>query len=76
MSAADDATREAVTIDVRRGTPTEAELAALIAVVSEAYATEAAEAVADDAPRRTAWELSQRALREPLRRDLGWGRFG
>lgn len=76
MSAADEATREAVTIDVRRGTPTEAELAALIAVVSEAYATEAAEAVADDAPRRTAWELSQRALREPLRRDLGWGRFG
>lgn len=76
MSAGDDATREAVTIDVRRGTPTEAELAALIAVVSEAYATEAAEAVADDAPRRTAWELSQRALREPLRRDLGWGRFG
>ena len=76
MSTADDASREAVTIDVLRGTPTEAELAALIAVVSEAYATEAAEAVAEDAPRRTAWELSQRALRQPLRRDLGWGRFG
>lgn len=76
MSTADDATRETVTIDVLRGTPTEAELAALIAVVSEAYATEAAEAVAEDAPRRTAWELSQRALRQPLRRDLGWGRFG
>ena len=63
-------------IDVLRGTATEEELAALIAVVTEAYATEAAEAVADDAPRRTAWALSQRALREPLRRDLGWGRFG
>ena len=23
-----------------------------------------------------AWALSQRSLREPLRRDLGWGRFG
>ena len=76
MSTAEDAPGAAVTIDVLRGTPTEAELAALIAVVSEAYATEAAEAVAEDAPRRTAWELSQRALREPLRRDLGWGRFG
>ena len=76
MSTAEDAPGAAVTIDVLRGTPTEAELAALIAVVSEAYATEAAEAVAEDSPRRTAWELSQRALREPLRRDLGWGRFG
>jgi hypothetical protein len=26
--------------------------------------------------RRTGWELSQRALRQPLDRDLGWGRFG
>ncbi|WP_274543198.1 acyl-CoA carboxylase subunit epsilon [Microbacterium sp. CPCC 204701] len=76
MSSAEDASREAVTIDVLRGMPTEEELAALIAVVSEAYATEAAEAVVEDAPRRTAWALSQRALRQPLRRDLGWGRFG
>jgi hypothetical protein len=71
-----EASSEAVTIDVLRGTASEEELAALIAVVTEAYATEAAEAVADDAPRRTAWELSQRALRQPLRRELGWGRFG
>ncbi len=59
-----------------RGTPTEEELAALIAVVSEAYTGEAAEAVAEDRVRRTGWELSQRALRQPLDRDLGWGRFG
>lgn len=65
-----------VTIDVLRGSPTEEELAALIAVVSESYAGEAAEAVADDRPARTAWALSQRALRKPLRRELGWGRYG
>jgi hypothetical protein len=71
-----DPTADGVTIDVRRGTPTEEELAALIAVVSEAYVGEKAEAVADDRVRRSAWELSQRTLRQPLRRDLGWGRFG
>lgn len=65
----------ALQIDVRRGTPDEDELAALIAVVSEGYATEAAAALAD-APRRSAWELSRRAMRAPLRRELGWGRFG
>ena len=27
-------------------------------------------------PRARAWALSQRSLREPLRRELGWGRFG
>ena len=72
----DSAARDSITIDLRRGTPTEEELAALIAVVSEAYTGEAAEAVAEDRVRRTGWELSQRALRQPLDRDLGWGRFG
>lgn len=67
---------ESVTIEVLRGSPTEDELAALIAVVSEAYVGEAAEAVADDRQRRSGWELSQRSLRQPLNRDLGWGRFG
>jgi len=67
---------ESITIDVRRGTPTEEELAALIAVVSEAYTGEAAEAVADDRASRTGWELTQRSLRQPLNRDLGWGHFG
>lgn len=73
MSGADDA-GTGVTIDVRRGAPTEEELAALIAVVSEAYAGEASEAVADDRTGRTAWALSQRMLRQPLRRELGWTR--
>ncbi|MFE5409138.1 acyl-CoA carboxylase subunit epsilon [Microbacterium sp. NPDC056569] len=82
MSIAGDSTTDAaapadsVTIEVRRGAPTEDELAALIAVVSEAYTGEAAEAVADDRDRRSGWELSQRSLRRPLDRDLGWGRFG
>jgi len=62
-------------IEVRRGAPDEDELAALIAVVSEGYATEAAGAVAVE-PRRSGWELSQRALRSPLRRELGWRAFG
>lgn len=69
------ATDDDVTIDVLRGAPTEEELAALIGVVSESYALESAAALADDEHERTAWSLSQRALREPLRRELGWGRF-
>ena len=73
MTGFDDA--DGVTIDVRRGNPTEDELAALIAVVSEAYVGEASEAVADDEPTRTAWSVTQRGLRTPLRRELGWGRF-
>ena len=80
MSNADsidmDAAPQGPTIEVHRGAPTEEELAALIAVVSEAYTGEAAEAVADDRENRTAWQLSQRSLRQPLNRDLGWGRFG
>ena len=66
---------DSVTIDVLRGAPTEEELAALIAVVSEAYASEAAEAVADDDTTRSAWSLTQRNLRTPLRRELGWRGF-
>lgn len=79
MSTADagtDAAEQRVRIDVLRGAPTEEELAALIAVVSEAYTGEAAEAVADDSARRSGWELSQRALRQPIDRELGWARFG
>ncbi len=67
---------ERVRIDVRRGSPTEEELAALIAVVSEAYAAEEAHPVAEDQGRRTAWDISARSLRAPLRRDLGWGGLG
>lgn len=63
--------REDITIDVRRGNPTEEELAALIAVVSEAYATEAATAVVAEEPCRSAWAVSQRGLRTSLPR-VGW----
>jgi hypothetical protein len=63
-------------VEVNRGLPTGEELAALIAVVTEAYAEESAGATADDAGARSGWSLSQRALRAPIRRDLGWGRFG
>ncbi len=78
MSSAEetDAAGDGVTIDVLRGMPTEEELAALIAVVSQAYLGEAAEAVVEDRAHRTGWELSQRTVRRPLDRDLGWGRFG
>jgi hypothetical protein len=62
-------------IDVPRGNPTDEELAAIVAVVGTAYAQEASAAVAPET-RRSAWRLSQRALRQPLRRELGWGRFG
>ncbi|OWP21774.1 hypothetical protein CBF90_10270 [Microbacterium sp. AISO3] len=62
-------------IEVRRGAPTPEELAAVIAVVSESYAQEAAEAVAPEPAPESAWRRSARALRTPLRRGFGWGRF-
>jgi hypothetical protein len=70
------ANADAMRVDVLRGEPGADELAALIAVVTEAYAEESAGATAEDETARSAWSLSQRSLREPLRRDLGWGRFG
>ena len=57
-----------------RGTADEEELAALIAVVTDAYEREAADAVAEE-PRVSAWQRTQRSLRKPLRRDIPWGRF-
>lgn len=71
-----DATVAPVRVELRRGDPTAAELAAVVAVVTEAYAHEAAAAVAEAAPRPSAWQVSARLLREPLRREIGWGRFG
>ena len=62
------------TIEITRGSATDEELAALIAVVSHAYAQESADAVADD-PVISAWTRTQRPLRTPLRRDIPWGRF-
>jgi hypothetical protein len=72
MTGEDDAQ---LAIDVLRGNPTDEELAALIAVVSEAYTNEAADAVAEAQEHRSAWELAARGLREPLRREYGWGRW-
>lgn len=64
-------------ISVLRGEPTEEELAAVMAVLSEAYATEVEQAVADDNPASSAWARSQRTLRQPLARGAGaWERFG
>jgi hypothetical protein len=67
---------DGITVDVLRGTPTDAELAALVAVVSEAYSEEAASALAEDSSGRSAWSVSQRTFRAPLRRELGWSRGG
>jgi len=70
-----DADENGLAVEVRRGDPTAEELAALIAVVSEAYAREASAALADDEKTATPWSRSQRGLRKPLRRDVEWGRF-
>jgi hypothetical protein len=76
-SASDPAQRpDGMRVDVLRGSATSDELAALLAVVTEAYAEESAGATADDTVARTGWSLSQRSLRTALHRDLGWGRFG
>jgi len=63
-----------LTLEITRGTASEEELAALIAVITDAYATESADAVAED-PVVSAWTRTQRALRAPLRRDIPWGRY-
>ncbi|MGN7978775.1 MAG: hypothetical protein BGN97_02600 [Microbacterium sp. 69-10] len=70
MTEHEDAPR----IEIIRGNPTEEELAALLAVVSDAYTRETDEAVADE-PHVSVWERTQRGLRRPLRRDIPWGRF-
>ena len=70
MTDADKAPR----MEIVRGNPTEQELAALIAVVAEAYSHESAEAVAG-VPAISAWQRTQRGIRHPLRRDIPWGRF-
>lgn len=63
-------------IEVRRGEPTAEELAAVLAVVTETYEREAATTIVEeDEVAASAWSISARALREPLRRDVGWGRF-
>ena len=61
-------------IRIVRGSPDDEELAALIAVVTDSYEQEAADAVAEE-PRTSAWQRTQRPLRKSLRRDIPWGRF-
>lgn len=70
MTESDDTPR----IEIVRGTPNEVELAALLAVVSDAYVRETDEAVADE-KHISVWQRTQRGLRKPLRRDIPWGRF-
>jgi len=65
-----------VRVEIRRGNPTPEELAAVVAVVTESYRSEAAAALAETEPRPSAWRVSARTLRAPLRREIGWGRFG
>lgn len=61
-------------MEILRGSPTPEELAALIAVVSDAYTREAENAVADE-PHISAWQRQRRGIRRPLRRDIPWGRY-
>lgn len=73
MSPADETP---LRVEVVRGNPTDEELAAVIAVVTEAYTQEAARALADEPEKASAWQVTARSLREPFRRDISWGRFG
>ena len=73
-TSADGAASSPPLLEITRGTATEEELAALIAVIGDAYATEQAEATVEE-PQVSAWERTQRPLRRPLRRDIPWGRF-
>ena len=71
--AADRGDRTASRSTSCRGTPTEEELAALIAVVSEAYARRRrTPSPRSRRPRRRGRCRSARCA-QPLRRDLGWG---
>ncbi|GAA4477627.1 acyl-CoA carboxylase subunit epsilon [Microbacterium panaciterrae] len=72
MSA--DQAAASVEIQVLGGSASEEELAALIAVLSEAYVAEEADAVAVH-KQVSVWQRNQRGLRTPLRRDVPWGRF-
>ncbi|MGG7463974.1 MULTISPECIES: acyl-CoA carboxylase subunit epsilon [unclassified Plantibacter] len=67
---------EPAEIDIRivRGAPTDEEVAALTAVLTQAIADGAAEDdSSEDAPLQTPWQRSQRALRKPL--IVGPGRW-
>ena len=74
--AADATASASIRVDIRRGDPSPEELAAVVAVVTEAYDAEASASLAEPEPRASAWQVSARSLRTPLRREIGWGRFG
>ena len=74
MTVEHPAGERAPSIEIIRGSATEEELAALVAVVSDAYAQEEADAVAPVTP-VSAWMQTRRPMRAPLRRDIPWGRF-
>ena len=69
-------TSEPVSVEVLRDAADEQELAALLAVVTEAYVREADAVVAEDDSAMSAWARSARGLRRPLERGLPWGRSG
>ncbi|MEV4775327.1 acyl-CoA carboxylase subunit epsilon [Microbacterium sp. LWH12-1.2] len=71
---ADSSGEQTPSVEIIRGTASEEELAALVAVISDAYAGEAETAVAEE-PHVSAWTRTQRSLRTPLRRDIPWGRY-
>jgi len=70
-----DAGAAPVSIQVLRGSPTPDELAAVIAVVSAAYASEADTALAADDTPASAWSRSAHAMRRVPVPGSVWGRF-
>lgn len=78
MTGADDSRAEEerpLSVNVLRGAPSDEELAAVVAVLSDSYVAEVAAALADDPAPESAWQRTRRNLRTPLRRDIPWGRF-
>jgi len=69
-----DDTATAAPLQVRRGDASPEELAAVVAVVSEALVREEQTAVADD-PAVSAWRASGRGIHRGIRRDVPWGRW-
>ncbi|KDA06060.1 hypothetical protein DC31_12585 [Microbacterium sp. CH12i] len=69
-----NADQQSPDLRILRGTANEEELAALIAVVTDSYERESADAVAEE-PHISAWQRTRRPIRKPLRRDIPWGRF-
>ncbi|MFT4233484.1 MAG: acyl-CoA carboxylase subunit epsilon [Microbacterium sp.] len=61
-------------VQITRGTPTPEELAALIAVVGEAYDAEAQATVVDERSASIGWRTSRRLRRVPTR-GARWGAF-